>query len=457
MELTPSLLALLQLFVPVFTTPTFTTFVPIATGWLLSQRHLFITEIIFSGGNVANGHWSRFHRFFSHASWDLDTFTAQLAKLVVSILTPGATLFWAVDDTLCRRRGLTLYGAGVYHDPLISSRKKPLVSWGHDWVVLCLVIVHPFWAPAKVFAPPAAARLYRNRQGLANRKRGQAKTPKPKADPNHRTRPELAVELIKLAASWFPNDQIIVTGDSAYGGKSVLRHLPENVHLISRVHPQGALYEAAPQPDPTTKSKGRPRKKGARLPGMAAWADDPTQPWTELKFHQFGLHATLAVKTIQALYYKSGGDRLLTIVLVRDLKGGRPDQMFYCTKLDGPARQVLSTYACRRAIECTFENGKQLMGLGEQANRVAKAVERTAPTAFFLYSIVIVWFHQVGRESVRFPFRPWCRRKHEPSFADVLTTLRRVSYDEKTEPLLPEQSRLKTWIIQLTELLSRAG
>ena len=39
----------------------------------------------------------------------------------------------------------------------------------------------------------------------------------------------------------------------------------------------------------------------------------------------------------------------------------------------------------------------------------------------------------------------------------MLTTLRRVSYEEKTERLLPEQSGLKTWVAQLTELLSRAG
>ncbi len=459
MELTPSLLALLQHFVPVFTTPTFATLVQIVTGWVFSQRHLFITEIIFSGGDVGNGHWSRFHRFFSHAAWDLDAFALRLAKIVVSIIAPGATLLWAVDDTLCRRRGLTLYGAGMHHDPLISSRKKPLVSWGHDWVVLSLLIVNPSWAPTKVFALPVAARLYRNRQGLTKGKKRQAKAKakKPEADPNHRTRPELAVELIKLAASWFPDDTLIVTGDSAYGGKSVLSHLPENVHLISHVHPKGAIYEPAPQPAPNAKPKGRPRKKGVRLPGMVAWAEDPVQPWTELTFHQFGLHATLAVKTIQALYYKSGGDRLLTIVLVRDLVGGRPDQMFYCTKLDWDARQILSTYACRWAIECTFENCKQLMGLGEQANRVPKAVERTAPMAFFLYSIVVVWFARVGQEFVRFPVRPWYRRKREPSFADMLTTLRRVSYDEKTEPLLSERSGLKTWIAQLTELLSRAG
>jgi hypothetical protein len=457
MELTPSLLALLQHFVPVFTTPTFTTFVQIVTGWVFSQRHLFITEIIFSGGHVGDGHWSRFHRFFSHAAWDLDAFALRLAKLVVSLIAPGATLLWAVDDTLCRRRGLTLYGAGMHHDPLISSRKKPLVSWGHDWVVLSILIVHPSWAPTRVFALPVAARLYRNRQGLTKGKKGQAKAKKPKADPDHRTRPGLAVGLIELAASWLPDDTIIVTGDSAYGGKSVLSHLPETVHLISHVHPKGALYEPAPQPEPGTKTKGRPRKKGARLPGMAAWAEDPDRPWTELAFDQFGLHATLAVKTIQALYSKSGNDRLLRIVLVRDLKGGRPDQMFYCTRLDWDARQILSTYACRWAIECTFENCKQLMGLGEQANRVSKAIERTAPMAFFLYSVVVVWFHQVGHKFVRFPFRPWYRRKREPSFADMLTTLRRVCYDEKTEPLLPERCGLKTWIAQLTELLSRAG
>jgi hypothetical protein len=48
MELTPSFLALLPSFVPVFTTPTFTTFVQIVTGWVFSQRRLFITEIIWA-------------------------------------------------------------------------------------------------------------------------------------------------------------------------------------------------------------------------------------------------------------------------------------------------------------------------------------------------------------------------------------------------------------------------
>ena len=130
-----------------------------------------MTEVIFSSGHVGDGHWSRFHRFFSHAAWDIDTFSMRLAKLVVTILAPGATFFWAVDDTLCRKRGLTLYGAGMHYDPLISSRAKSLVSWGHDWVVLTLIVAFPVWAPSKVFALPIAMCLYRNRQGLTKGKK----------------------------------------------------------------------------------------------------------------------------------------------------------------------------------------------------------------------------------------------------------------------------------------------
>src|SRR3954469_9378337 len=104
MELTPSFVTLLQHFSPVFTAPTYQTFSFIITGWILSHRHRYVTEVIFSAGQVGIGHWCRFHRFFSHAAWDLDSFSMYLAKLVATILAPRATLLWAVNDTLCRKR-----------------------------------------------------------------------------------------------------------------------------------------------------------------------------------------------------------------------------------------------------------------------------------------------------------------------------------------------------------------
>ena len=259
-----------------------------------------------------------------------------------------------------------------------------------------------------------------------------------------------------MVAQWFPNEEIIVSGDSAYGGQSILSHLPPNVHLISHVHPNGALYEpAAPKKE---KRKGPARKKGDRLPGMKQWADDPDRPWTKLKF-----------RPVRVAYHLGGQDDPSPVLQggkgptsdhrldAQDVEGKRPDQMFYCTKLDWTAREILSAYACRWAIECTFENCKQFLGLEDPANRLPKAVVRTAPMALFIYTLVVIWFHQTGHQLLRFPFRPWYTKKEEPSFADMLTTLRRVSYQEKTPQPLPEQSGLKTWIAQVTELLSRTG
>ena len=163
---------------------------------------------------------------------------------------------------------------------------------------------------------------------------------------------------------------------------------------------------------------------------MKQWADDPDRPWTKLEFDQFGLHTTLEVKTIQALYYKAGKDRLLTIVLTHTWKEtSRSDVLLYEARLDGG--EILSAYACRWAIECTFENCKQFLGLEDPANRLPKAVVRTAPMALFIYTLVVIWFHQTGHQLLRFPFRPWYTKKEEPSFADMLTTLRRVSYQKK--------------------------
>ena len=65
MQLTPTFRSLLLRFRPVFTAPTFATFLTIATGWCLSHRHRYVTELIQSAGAVHRGHHSRYHRFFS--------------------------------------------------------------------------------------------------------------------------------------------------------------------------------------------------------------------------------------------------------------------------------------------------------------------------------------------------------------------------------------------------------
>ena len=109
MEITDSFLTLLQNFAPVFTAPTYQTFVVIVTGWIISERHRYVTEVIFSSGRVGDGHWSRFHRFFSHAAWDIDTFSMALGEVGRHDSRPGRHLL------LGRRR-----------HPLSQTRADPL-------------------------------------------------------------------------------------------------------------------------------------------------------------------------------------------------------------------------------------------------------------------------------------------------------------------------------------------
>jgi hypothetical protein len=469
MELTKGFVSLLEGFREVFNAQSFPIFVELMTGWILSHRHRYITDLIWSSGSVGKRHFSNYHRFFSQYVWSLDTLCKYVFLRLVRVFAESGVIELAIDDTLARKRGLTVYGTGMHHDPRISSRKKALTSWGHDWVVVSLIIKHPWWAPTKVFSLPICFRLYRNRQGLT---KGKKRTPKqaPKQEGGrqrqrsrnnrstpHRTRPELAVEMLEMIAGWLPDRRFMITGDSAYGGWSVLQKLPENMDLISHVHPKGALYDPPPKPKPGKKGRGQPRKKGQRLPGMEAWAEKAKSKWRSLKFDQYGFHATVKVKVIKALYYKAGKDRLLKIVLVRDVLGKRPDQMFYCTGLDWDARQILSCYSGRWSIEVSFHDCKQQLGFEAPANRKEKAVRRTAPMAMILYTLVVVWFHREGHRSVEFPDRPWYPQKDEPSCADMLTTLRRQSWKNNYGDIVPKRGVARKIFDQITWILSLAG
>jgi hypothetical protein len=476
-HLTGTFHVLLKSFQDVFTQPSLKIFFTLMTGWVASLRHRFVTELIYGGDQVGVGHWSRFHRFFSHYAWSADNLCLALTRLLLAAFAPQGPVPLALDDTLCRKRGLNLFGAGMHHDPLLSSKAVKLVSWGHDWVVLCLIVRLPFWAPTKVFALPIGFRLYRNLQGnnkgkqkdsesrtrpsqgkrknAAQKRKAPAWKTRYRADGTlHQTRPELGLELICWLAAAFPERTFLVSADSLYGGKSILRNLPANIDLISRVHPGGALY--APAPPRLPGQRGRRRTKGERLCSMQDWANDASH-WTNLQFDQYGLHANLSVKTRQGLYYKAGKDRLLTFVLVRDESGKRPLSIFYSTLLDWSARDILAAYASRWSIEVTFENGKQLLGFEDPANRLPKAVQRTAPMAMILVSLTTLWFHQEGHRHVRFPKRPWYRKKKEPSFADMLTTLRYLSWRELWQGSLGNEEAMKTLLPKMTEFISRAG
>jgi hypothetical protein len=267
----------------------------------------------------------------------------------------------AVDDTLARKSGRHIWGAGMHHDPLRSTQKRPFFSFGHNFVVLSLQVALPF-APNKYWAFPILVRMYRKRQtnqrapgkdGKLERKQTGQATAK-----QYRTRPELALEMIQIVASWIPQRLLHVLGDSEYAGQSISRHLPANTKLISRMNMKAALYEPARK----IAKRGRHRKKGDRLPSPLQMAQDKKAKWIKTTVPLYGKQVKLWYQTINALWYPSAGQQLLRIVVVRDPSGRRRDDCFFSLDLNLSATQILEIFSRRWPLEVCFRDVKQFLG-----------------------------------------------------------------------------------------------
>ena len=166
MNLVSSFQDLVQEFSPVMTAPTFQSLLVVLTGWLFARRRT-VTAMIQAAGAVGRKHHSAFHRLFASARRSLDEMGLALFGVILRLLmAPEATIFLAVDDTLARKRGLKVFGVGMHHDPLLSSRRTKLVNWGHSWVLLGVLAQLPFLKD-RWFCLPILFRLYRSRQTVA--------------------------------------------------------------------------------------------------------------------------------------------------------------------------------------------------------------------------------------------------------------------------------------------------
>jgi hypothetical protein len=98
------------------------------------------------------------------ASWSLDAMGLAVFTMIEPFL--GDVVMLGLDDTLARKRGLRMFGTGMHHDPLSSTRSLAFVRWGHNWVVLGVIVDFPFRPGHWIFLP-LLFRLYVNRQTVA--------------------------------------------------------------------------------------------------------------------------------------------------------------------------------------------------------------------------------------------------------------------------------------------------
>ncbi len=155
--------------------------------------------------------------------------------------------------------------------------------------------------------------------------------------------------------------------------------------LTSRLKSNAKLY--APKPERTGR-RGRPAKKGDRLPRLARIAYDHATSWQQTEVTRGARHQTVLCHAFQALRYDTWGERPVQVVLVRDPKRTSGYDIAITTmNMRASAAQIIEIYDERWSIEVAIEDAKQITGAGQARNRVQKAVERTVPFGLLCQSL----------------------------------------------------------------------
>lgn len=426
--------ALLAAFEDCFTAPSYRNFVTVVVGWVHCVGRRTVTAVVLAAGAAGSRHISIFHRFFSRAQWLLDDVGRVVFTLALSWIPADQPLTVIIDDTLCRKSGKGICLASMHHDPLRSTASKPFFSFGHVWVVLALWLPLPM-GPSRGFALPILFRLYRStkRGGQADapsrRRRGTRlqTAQRVHAEGVRPTKLELAREMLAIVAGWAGERSVYAIADSLYAGRTMLEQRPANVQIISRLRMDAALW--TPPPPRRPGQRGRPRRRGVRLPTPTALAQ-AWRRWQAVPVAIYGRTMTAQVVVARALWYVALREQPVRIVIVRDPTGKRKDEAFFCTDLTVTAAFILEAYARRWTVEVAFHDVKQYLGLEDPQSQSPRAVLQTAPLAGIVYALVLLWYADRLRDGspVRWVVRPWYRTKTAPSFLDMLTTLRQEGW-----------------------------
>jgi len=434
MSLVPSFLELLQPFRSQMTIPTFASLVTVLAGWVLSRRRHTVTGALEAAGDH-DKHFCAYHRLFAAARWDVEAVGLALADLVLGMFAAaggGGVVFLVVDDTLCRKRGRRLFGAGMHYDAQLTGRRlsnanRSIKSRGHCWVILGVVAALPV-RPGHHYCLPVLSRLYLNGDAALRRHRRA-----------YRTKPQLALEMLRKLCAAFPDRRFHLLADSAYGGKHLLGELPANCRMTCRWIKSAALY--APAPPRTPGRSGRRRVRGGRLPGVAGMLAARCQ---HLTLDLYGRRqSTCRVAVARDCRFHALPAVPLTVVACEPLTdSGRPRPgmraVFYTTAVDATPERVLAWYAMRWSIEVTIRDAKQELGLAQPQARVERAVRRLAPTLLLTYSLVVLWFARAGHRGWRPPRHAWYPSKRHASFADMLAALRGQMLRERFRVVLKD-------------------
>jgi hypothetical protein len=419
--------ALVQQLCYVFTEPTARTWRQIALGWVLNRGPATVTGIFRTLGDQADRHWTVYEKFFYRAAWDLSTLcTALLQRVVYPLLLEAArgqsdeiVADLAIDDTTAGRCGRHVAHAGWFKDASATgpSHRGTVIHWAHNWLVGAITLRLPAW-PLLRWVLPAIFVLYRKRTDCDR-------------DHPFYTRQELAGQMIQHTAEALPHVRWRVVADGQYATKEMVQALPENVNFVSRIRRDAAIY-ALPKAR-RRGQRGQPAKKGRRLPPPRQLAARRKVGWQEIPVLKQGRQVERQVLAITCLWYHVCRDKPIRLVIVRDPAGHEDDDFLFCTDANVQAAEIVQRYLDRWGVEEAIQESKQHLGFETTQGWCSRTVNRQAPLAIVLVTLVKAWYARcAAKEPSLLPAPlPWYPHKAQPSLGDMVAALRRVLWQHR--------------------------
>jgi len=398
-------------------------------GAILAPGQRTVTAVLRIMGLSMEKHFQNYHRVLNRAVWSSREASRLFLGMLIAAFTVTGPVVMGLDDTIERRRGAKIKAKGIYRDPVRSSHSHFVKASGLRWLSLMLLAPIP-WAQ-RVWALPFLTVLAPSERYYQERKRA------------HKKLTDWARQVLLQARRWLPGRKLIVVMDGGYAAIDFLGQVAKLAHpitLIARFRLDAALYAPAPKRKPG--KKGRPRKKGKRLPTLVQVLQDAHTSWKKIlvpNWYGEG-RREVEITSATAVWYHNGMPPLpIRWVLIRDPKGKFKTQALLCTDLIEKPEQILKWFVMRWQLEVTFHEVRDHLGVETQRQWSDWAIARTTPALLGLFSLVTL-LANTHAQNGKIPIRQdawYC--KPLPTFSDALALVRQEIWQHRYFQLSQKQ------------------
>lgn len=424
LDLSQKTIPVLHIFRPLFSKSVWANLLVLIWGTILAKGPRTISAALRAMGLHEEKCFHKFHWVLNGAKWSALKASRILFNYINRLVPFNEPLVVIFDETLEPREGEKIKGLSRYLNNAKSNKGAKVFSFGQKWLVAAASFKFP-WS-GRTWALPFLTHLTLPKKVLRSSKNKLDKSKKSR----HKPFTERTMTLMKLIRKWSGmTRKLVFVADSAFNTYAIANYaMALGAAFISNLKWDAALYDFPPEKLPGT--KGRKRKRGERQKSLREKFKEAEgkQEWQKATVKWYGgKKEKIEFITGTAIWHSWGYPYTpIRWVIVKSPEGHFKESVLSCTDLEISVQQIIEIFVQRWGIEVTFEEVKQNLGLGTQKHWSDKAVDRTTPALFSLFSLMnLMMLERHEYQNIKLQSTAWYQ-KNEVTFSDILHHMRQL-------------------------------